>query len=66
MNIDTACPMDLKYFPFDVQHCYINITTGTYDKSMVDLTVFEDDNIIATNAYFFNGEWEITSANICK
>ncbi len=65
----TACPMDLTYFPYDRQKCFINITTGTYDKSMVDLVVSEDENdinIIASSAYFSNKEWDIVSANICK
>ncbi|XP_025934473.1 neuronal acetylcholine receptor subunit beta-3 [Apteryx rowi] len=56
----SSCTMDVTFFPFDRQNCSMKFGSWTYDGSMVDL-VLVDENVDRKD-FFDNGEWEILNA----
>ncbi|XP_005723189.1 neuronal acetylcholine receptor subunit non-alpha-2-like [Pundamilia nyererei] len=60
----SACTMDVTFFPFDRQNCSMKFGSWTYDGSMVDLVLM--DNQVDRKDFFDNGEWEILSATGAK
>ncbi|KAG5263494.1 hypothetical protein AALO_G00265450 [Alosa alosa] len=56
----SACTMDVTFFPFDRQNCTMKFGSWTYDGSMVDLVLTDDQ--VDRKDFFDNGEWEILSA----
>ena len=35
--LKSKCPINVKYFPFDEQHCKMKFGSWTYDKNRLDL-----------------------------
>uniref|UniRef100_A0A8D2IRH3 Cholinergic receptor nicotinic beta 3 subunit n=2 Tax=Varanus komodoensis TaxID=61221 RepID=A0A8D2IRH3_VARKO len=60
----SSCTMDVTFFPFDRQNCSMKFGSWTYDGSMVDL-ILVDENVDRTD-FFDNGEWEILNAKGMK
>ncbi|XP_065517461.1 neuronal acetylcholine receptor subunit beta-3 isoform X5 [Lathamus discolor] len=56
----SSCTMDVTFFPFDRQNCSMKFGSWTYDGSMVDL-ILVDENVDRKD-FFDNGEWEILNA----
>uniref|UniRef100_A0A8D1W7V0 Neuronal acetylcholine receptor subunit beta-3 n=2 Tax=Sus scrofa TaxID=9823 RepID=A0A8D1W7V0_PIG len=56
----SSCTMDVTFFPFDRQNCSMKFGSWTYDGTMVDL-VLVDENVDRKD-FFDNGEWEILNA----
>lgn len=56
--------MDVTFFPFDRQNCSMKFGSWTYDGSMVDL-ILVDENVDRKD-FFDNGEWEILNAKGMK
>lgn len=56
----SSCTMDVTFFPFDRQNCSMKFGSWTYDGTMVDL-VLTDENVDRKD-FFDNGEWEILNA----
>ncbi|XP_062380463.1 neuronal acetylcholine receptor subunit non-alpha-2-like isoform X2 [Sardina pilchardus] len=56
----SACTMDVTFFPFDRQNCTMKFGSWTYDGSMVDLVLTDEQ--VDRKDFFDNGEWEILSA----
>ncbi len=57
----TTCPVDLTYFPFDLQTCRIKVTNWSFRDSMVNFTLTE--NTIMMDLFQPNGEWDIVSTH---
>ncbi|XP_014781747.1 neuronal acetylcholine receptor subunit alpha-4 isoform X1 [Octopus bimaculoides] len=68
----TYCPIDVEYFPFDTQLCFMKFSSWTYDGNEVDLIDFchgtgqtqVDGKVVIANGidmkgYSQNSEWEI-------
>ncbi|XP_048225040.1 neuronal acetylcholine receptor subunit alpha-5-like [Perognathus longimembris pacificus] len=56
----SSCPMDVTFFPFDLQNCSLRFGSWTYDGSQVELVLAARE---ADRAHLFdNGEWELVSA----
>ncbi|XP_072166681.1 neuronal acetylcholine receptor subunit alpha-7-like [Diadema setosum] len=56
----TSCPIDVTYFPFDVQHCEIKFGSWTYDGYAVDLHPLNDASALNdTSDFVLNGEWNL-------
>ena len=53
----TSCRMDLTYFPFDVQTCYIELGNWIYTATLVNLTLFEPSVIL--EYYQENSAYEV-------
>ena len=59
---ETACVLDLTFYPFDVQSCYIQIDSWTYPESKVKLTNLSSE--INVRFYRPNGQWELTATKV--
>lgn len=57
----TICKLDLTYFPFDAQSCYIHVDSWTYPVTQVKLNTSGDVN---TNIYNPNGQWLLQKAQV--
>uniref|UniRef100_A0A8C0EB03 Cholinergic receptor nicotinic beta 3 subunit n=1 Tax=Bubo bubo TaxID=30461 RepID=A0A8C0EB03_BUBBB len=60
----SSCMMDVTFFPFDRQNCSMKFGSWTYDGSMVDL-ILVDENVDRKD-FFDNGEWEILNAKVIE
>nr|ADP08790.1 nicotinic acetylcholine receptor alpha subunit [Azumapecten farreri] len=59
---DTHCEVDITWFPFDRQSCYIELTSWGYTIDVVNLSHHKTD--INLEDYKVNGEWIIESTSI--
>ncbi|XP_007890205.1 neuronal acetylcholine receptor subunit beta-3a isoform X2 [Callorhinchus milii] len=60
----SSCTIDVTFFPFDRQNCSMKFGSWTYDGSLVDL-ILVDENVDRKD-FFDNGEWEILNATGMK
>ncbi|XP_069482522.1 neuronal acetylcholine receptor subunit beta-3 isoform X2 [Ambystoma mexicanum] len=60
----SSCTMDVTFFPFDRQNCSMKFGSWTYDGSMVDLILIDQN--VDRKDFFDNGEWEIIKASGMK
>ena len=56
-STETFCQMNLRTFPFDVQTCYIKLTSWTYSSAQVNLSAY--DPVIDTSVYHESGQWNL-------
>ncbi len=56
-RFETSCAVDLTYFPFDDQLCYLSFTSWSFENDMVALA--NKENTMDTTHYQTNGEWEL-------
>lgn len=56
----SSCTMDVTFFPFDRQNCSMKFGSWTYDGTMVDLVLIDEN--VDRKDFFDNGEWEILNA----
>ena len=54
----SICKVDVTYFPFDDQECFLKFGSWSFDSSKVDLYAHGGD-MLNTN-YVKNGEWKLT------
>ena len=52
-----SCPINIKYYPFDVQTCIIMLMTQTYASSEVIINPVNEE--AARDYYLENGEWDL-------
>lgn len=60
----SSCTMDVTFFPFDRQNCSMKFGSWTYDSTMVDLILINEN--VDRKDFFDNGEWEILNAKGMK
>uniref|UniRef100_A0A2K5DE60 Cholinergic receptor nicotinic beta 3 subunit n=1 Tax=Aotus nancymaae TaxID=37293 RepID=A0A2K5DE60_AOTNA len=60
----SSCTMDVTFFPFDRQNCSMKFGSWTYDGTMVDLILINEN--VDRKDFFDNGEWEILDAKGMK
>ncbi|XP_048589493.1 neuronal acetylcholine receptor subunit alpha-3 isoform X2 [Nematostella vectensis] len=60
----SACPMDIRYFPFDEQSCDLQFASWMYDTSKLEMKI--DANETKVMDTFTNKEWEIPKLTIKK
>ncbi|XP_008053182.1 neuronal acetylcholine receptor subunit beta-3 [Carlito syrichta] len=60
----SSCTMDVTFFPFDRQNCSMKFGSWTYDGTMVDLILINEN--VDRKDFFDNGEWEILNAKGIK
>lgn len=58
-KLQSACKVDVTYFPFDDQQCKLKFGSWTYDGFQVDM-INRTSNVDLSN-YVENGEWELLS-----
>ncbi|KAB0799593.1 hypothetical protein PPYR_07473 [Photinus pyralis] len=58
------CDLNLRYWPFDTQICYLKFGSWTYDGSEIDIKIA--DGAIDLSYVIANGEWDITDSNVTR
>lgn len=53
----STCQIDIKWFPFDEQHCKLKFGSWTYDGRFLNLLTQESEG--DTSDFIRNGEWEL-------
>ncbi|WAR00650.1 ACH10-like protein [Mya arenaria] len=61
-KLQSSCKVDVTYFPFDEQECYMKFGSWTYDGFQVDITNRTEQ--VDLSNYVNNGEWELVSIRI--
>ncbi|XP_031693976.1 neuronal acetylcholine receptor subunit alpha-7 [Oncorhynchus kisutch] len=51
----SACNVDVRWFPFDIQRCELKFGSWTFDGWLLDLQMQEAD----LSGYMSNGEWDL-------
>ncbi|XP_071505811.1 neuronal acetylcholine receptor subunit alpha-3-like [Diadema antillarum] len=61
----SSCPVQVRYFPFDVQVCSLTYSSWIYTKEALDL-IYPNDSDSEQDVYFQNGVWscEVDVENI--
>ncbi|KAL8565143.1 hypothetical protein ACOMHN_003930 [Nucella lapillus] len=54
--LETSCDMDVRYFPFDMQTCSIEVTSFGYTIKEVNISVHSSLSLVY---YQTNGEWVV-------
>jgi len=57
----SICRIDIKYFPFDEQHCYMKFASWAYDVSKLDVYVNHQETGIKKGIYQPSNEWDLIS-----
>ena len=60
-----SCRIDVRFFPFDFQHCIFNFGSWAYLANEINLTLFE--NYQASNvheSFIVNGVWDLFDAQL--
>ncbi|ESP05438.1 hypothetical protein LOTGIDRAFT_152289 [Lottia gigantea] len=57
----STCHIDITYFPFDDQLCYMKFGSWAYDGFQVD--VFNRSKPVDLSNFVSNGEWDLLSVN---
>ncbi|KAH9513383.1 Neuronal acetylcholine receptor subunit alpha-10 [Bulinus truncatus] len=58
--LKSSCEVDVKYFPFDTQHCVLEFASWTYDANSVNLMTLGSESGDVSN-YKNSTEWELVS-----
>lgn len=53
----SSCPIDVRYFPFDVQNCSMLFASWTYDGFNINLIINSPEGDISN--YIPNSEWQL-------
>ncbi|CAI5447835.1 unnamed protein product [Caenorhabditis angaria] len=56
-----SCKIQVVWFPFDVQECWMKFGSWTFDGTKLDLDI--DENGFDTSSYMQNGEWTLESTD---
>lgn len=57
----SICRIDIKYFPFDEQHCFMKFASWAYDVSKLDVYVNHQETGILKGIYQPSNEWDLIS-----
>ena len=57
-EIKSICHIDIAYFPFDHQICYLKFGSWTRTTAMLNLSMSRPDTA-DLSMYYINGEWEL-------
>jgi len=61
LQVTTSCRMDVTYFPFDTQHCLLDISTWTYSGNQVHVKNFTSGADLKD--YKAHGQWRLDYAS---
>ncbi|KAK6170294.1 hypothetical protein SNE40_018716 [Patella caerulea] len=55
----SSCPIDVYYFPFDIQNCTLKFGSWTYNGDRMDVDFYENKNYIDLTEYVPSNAWTI-------
>lgn len=53
----SSCKLNIRFFPFDEQHCYLKFGSWTYSIKFLDMSTTQTR--AEMSSYIINGEWEV-------
>ncbi|XP_074030506.1 nicotinic acetylcholine receptor alpha 10 subunit isoform X1 [Leptinotarsa decemlineata] len=56
------CSLNLRYWPFDTQKCYLKFGSWTYSGDQLDITNYNNNSEVELELLIDNSEWKITKA----
>ncbi|GMT07561.1 hypothetical protein PENTCL1PPCAC_29735 [Pristionchus entomophagus] len=59
-----TCQINIVYFPFDVQKCWMKFGSWTFDGTKLDLQI--DDNGFDISSFIPNGEWRLENTSVTR
>ena len=62
LTITTSCLLDMKYFPWDYQHCFFEYGSWTFDMGSIDVLPRKEN--IDYSYHIKNGEWDIIASPV--
>nr|VZH96102.1 unnamed protein product [Spirometra erinaceieuropaei] len=57
----STCRIEMKYFPFDYQVCYLRFASWTQDSQKLDLTFHDNRSEVTLEEYKKSNEWSIVA-----
>ena len=63
-EIKSICKIDITFFPFDEQTCFLTFGSWTYNSQHLDLAL--KNNTADLQKYTRNGQWTLVSVNATK
>ncbi|XP_052802455.1 neuronal acetylcholine receptor subunit beta-3-like [Mya arenaria] len=61
-NIVSQCTVDITYYPFDQQRCFMIFTSWSY--SAAEVSLFTTSTSLLLDLYEENGEWDLVTAGL--
>ncbi|XP_063713751.1 acetylcholine receptor subunit alpha-like [Symsagittifera roscoffensis] len=63
----TTCEMEVRYFPYDIQHCSFNIGSWMLHENQVDIQVFDyDRGTLAATGFIEHHEWALIEHTVLR
>ncbi|KAK4878684.1 hypothetical protein RN001_011190 [Aquatica leii] len=56
------CDFDLRFWPFDTQHCALTYTSWVYDENTIKLALTQENNVQVDTTFPFT-TWNVTKAS---
>ncbi|XP_068725040.1 neuronal acetylcholine receptor subunit alpha-7-like isoform X1 [Montipora capricornis] len=60
----SSCKLNIRFFPFDEQHCYLKFGSWTYSIKFLDM--YTTQTKAEMSSYIKNGEWEVLDVPVKK
>ncbi|CAH8876037.1 unnamed protein product [Trichobilharzia szidati] len=55
------CPINIKNFPFDYQHCFLKFASWTYNSEQLDLQFLDNRTEVDIDQYTSSNEWSLVA-----
>lgn len=62
MMIKSSCTVNVRYFPFDNQHCFIRFGSWIYEESQLDVVLNQQE--VDLSSFGKNSELDLTSTSL--
>jgi len=60
----SSCKQNIRFFPFDEQHCYLKFGSWTYNIKFLDMLT--NQTKVDMSSYIKNGEWEVLDVPVTE
>uniref|UniRef100_A0A0K0F726 Uncharacterized protein n=1 Tax=Strongyloides venezuelensis TaxID=75913 RepID=A0A0K0F726_STRVS len=63
-KVHSLCKLDVRFFPFEDNICFIELGSWVYDKSQLEILIVDREqgkNAFTIDSFMENGEWEIVN-----
>lgn len=64
--IKSSCKINVKYFPWDIQTCYLKFGSWTFNGFKLDLDFYGEKPGADLSTFTLNGEWDLLSADATR
>lgn len=64
--IKSSCKINVKYFPWDMQTCYLKFGSWTFNGLKLDLDFYNEKRGADLSTFTLNGEWDLLSVDAKK